>query len=102
MKKTIVESICGNYPENFQKLDILSDPNFVFEPDAKYQTRKVWDIEGNSVFVNSFLECEHYVFGGWSYDPTIQLEISYRYYLLLIVASLFIFKILYKLRIKAK
>ena len=30
---------------------------------------KLWDIDGNSIFVNSFIECEHYVTGGWNYNP---------------------------------
>ena len=50
MKKTTVETICGKYPDNFQKLDISSDPNYVFKSDPNYQIRKVWDVEGNSVF----------------------------------------------------
>lgn len=93
MEKSSVIRLCGEYPENFQKLEILSDPNFVFKPDQNYQTRKVWDIEGNYVFVNSFQECEHYVLGGWSFDPLQQLEISHRFTLLAIVVVVFTLKI---------
>ena len=34
----------------------------------------MWDIEENYVFVNSFTECEHYVTGGWNYDPIFNNE----------------------------
>ena len=100
MEKSSVVSICGEYPENFQKLEILSNPNFIFKADPNYQTRKVWDVEGNSVFVNSFQECEHYVSGGWSFDPLLQLENSHRLSLLLIVVSFFVIKSLFNSKFK--
>ncbi len=100
MEKSSVITICGEYPENFQQLDILSNPNFIFKADAQYQNRKVWDVEGNSVLVNSFQECEHYVSGGWSFDPLLQSEISYRISLLIIVLSFFVIKTLYNTKFK--
>ena len=71
----IVESLCGSYPENFQKLDIKNDPNFVFLNDPSFNTRQLFDAEGATVFVNSFIECEHYVFGGWDFTPVKNLEL---------------------------
>ena len=70
MENNDVVSICGNYPEDFIKLDLKSDPNYVFKNDPDFTAVRVWDVEENSVFVNSFQECEHYVSGGWGYDPT--------------------------------
>ena len=31
-----VEALCGQYPENFIKEDILSNPDFVFINDPNY------------------------------------------------------------------
>lgn len=73
MSKT-VEDICGQYPEGFVKEDIASDPNFVFKNDPGYSGVNVYDEAGNSVTVNSFQECEHYVIGGWYDNPTVRLE----------------------------
>ena len=38
MENKTVKIICGDYPENFEKLEILSDANFVFENDPEYNT----------------------------------------------------------------
>ena len=64
---SLIEQICGNYPEGFKKLDISSDPNYVFVNDPSYSARQLFDIDGNKVFVNSFIECEHYVSGGMGF-----------------------------------
>jgi len=64
-----VESICGEYPTDFVKTDIASDPSYVFVNDPNYSARKLFDSEGSTVFVNSFIECEHYVNGTWNYYP---------------------------------
>ena len=31
MENSTVINLCGNYPENFEKADVLSDPNYVFK-----------------------------------------------------------------------
>ena len=64
-----VEDICGVYPQGFIKEDISSNPNYVFENDINFDSRKLWDEFENTVFVNSFIECDHYVSGGWNYVP---------------------------------
>ena len=46
---SIVEQICGSYPEGFKKADILSDPNYVFTNDPNYPTRQLFDSENNKV-----------------------------------------------------
>ena len=64
-----VINFCGEYPENFIEVDILSNPDYVFENDTSFESVQLFDIEGNKVFVNSFQECQHYVSGGWNYIP---------------------------------
>ena len=75
---SLVEEICGSYPEGFKKADILSDPNYVFVNDPNYTTRQLFDSENNKVFVNSFIECEHYVSGGWGFNQLINNELFYQ------------------------
>ena len=69
-----VVELCGEIPQNFEKIDFSSNPNFVFDNDPTYQVRQLFDIEGNTVFVNSFIECENYVSGGWDYSPITNKE----------------------------
>ena len=72
-----IEDLCGVYPTGFIKEDISSDPNYVFVNDPAYSARPLYDSEGNIVFVNSFIECEHYVSGGWDYSPYETKEAGY-------------------------
>lgn len=83
-----VEAICGEYPPNFEKADIASDPNYVFVNDPNYSGRQLFDSEGSSVIVNSFVECEHYVAGGWGFTPIQSLETTLHNYLFIFVAIL--------------
>ena len=62
---SVVESFCGEYPDGFVKTDIASDPNYVFVNDSDYGSVQLFNSEGSTIFVNSFIECEHYVTGGW-------------------------------------
>lgn len=66
--KSVLE-ICGNYPDEYKKIEISNNENYVFTPEANFKTIKLWDVEGNAVLVNSFIECEHYVLGGWNFIP---------------------------------
>ena len=77
-----VSKFCGDTPPDFQKVDIQNDANFVFENDPSFNSVQLFDIEGNSVFVNSFLECQHYVLGGWDYVPFQRHESDYHMFLL--------------------
>jgi len=70
----IVIKLCGNYPENFVPLELENNPNFSFPNDPNFPPVKLFDNEENTVFVNSFVECEHYVSGGWDYLPEIKNE----------------------------
>ncbi len=75
MKEKVV-NLCGEYPKGFEKIDIKNDPNFTFLPDPSYGKVKLTDIDGNNVIVNSFIECEHYVSGGWDVNVLLDNEIS--------------------------
>ena len=72
MQDEVVISLCGPYPKDYVDLDIASDPNFVFENDINFESVQLFDYDSNSVFVNSFLECAHYVNGGWSNSQIIE------------------------------
>jgi len=65
-----VVELCGEIPSDFEKVDFSSNPNFVFENDPTFTAKQLFDEEGNTIFVNSFVECEHYVTGGWGYSPS--------------------------------
>jgi len=94
-----IEKICGKFPENFVKEDILSNPNFVFINDTSYSAVQLWDVDGNTVNVNSFQECEHYVTGGWYYSQATVLETTFHLYLgvviIFFIALTFIKKIFF-------
>lgn len=68
MSEELITRICGDYPVDYSKPNIESNPNYIFENDETYNAVQLWDIDGNTILVNSFVECEHYVFGGWSYS----------------------------------
>ena len=94
----IVKLICGNYPEGFIEPDITSNPNYIFKPDDEFLNRIVRDSDGNTVIVNSFIECNHYVSNGWDYldsyknESTMQLNLASGFF----ITGLFIFFILNK------
>jgi len=92
MSKQDVIFLCGEYPENYQNIVIDNNPNFVFENDPKYEGVRLFDGEQNTVIVNSFLECEHYVFGGWNFYPG-KNEITYLNYLNVAIFVILIFVI---------
>ena len=71
-----VVELCGGIPQDFEKVDFSSNPDFVFENDIDFSSKQLFDSEGNTVFVNSFIECEHYVSGGWDYSPLKNNEIQ--------------------------
>lgn len=86
MSETI--NLCGTEPEGYVKVDISSDPNFVFSNDPNFMAKQLFDGEGNTVFVNSYLECQHYVLGGWNYTPLKNSEIFMQESLLYVVIAL--------------
>tara|TARA_B110000003_G_C16477341_1_gene468150 strand:- start:568 stop:885 length:318 start_codon:yes stop_codon:yes gene_type:complete len=70
MNESTVEVLCGPYPDNFSSEEIASNSNFIFVNDPSYESVTLFDLEENAATVNSFLECEHYVSGGWNYIPS--------------------------------
>ena len=66
--------VCGNIPADLIMPDINNNPNYIFENDTNYEPVKLWDEAGNTVFVNSLIECLHYTEGGWNYFPKEFIE----------------------------
>ena len=54
MNEQKVIDLCGDYPTDFSKVDVAINPGYVFQNDTSYSSVQLWDIEGNTVFVNSF------------------------------------------------
>ena len=69
-----VSQLCGDYPEGYQSTEIANNPNFVFTNDPEFAALNLYDYENNTVIVNSFQECEHYVIGGWDFIPALKNE----------------------------
>lgn len=90
VEEELIVKICGEYPQSFVDLDINSDPNFIFENDINYEAVQLFDYDTNTVFVNSFTECQHYVKGGWSFLPEERNE-DYYHDVLFNLSILFIF-----------
>ena len=64
INQKIIEQ-CGIKPTNVELIIVGNDPNFVFTNDPNFQTVVLYDVEGNVINVNSWLECANYVNGGW-------------------------------------
>ena len=61
-----IEEVCGVKPVNQEFIVIENDPNFIFVNDPSFNTLRLYDIEGNIINVNSWIECANYVNGGWT------------------------------------
>ena len=61
-----INNIWGASDGTFDLSSIASDPNFVFENDPNFEALKLYNSEGDVIFVNSWVECANYVSGGWS------------------------------------
>ena len=78
-----IEKICGVKPDDVEFYVVGNDPNFIFENDPLFETVILYDTEGNVINVNSWLECAHYVTGGWSLSiDTFINEERYLFFLL--------------------
>ena len=69
-----IEEVCGVKPVNQEFIVIENDPNFIFVNDPSFNTLRLYDIEDNIINVNSWIECAHYVSGGWSVNPATNLS----------------------------
>lgn len=89
MNKKITQ-ICGpsDITPDFEKIG--NDPNFVFKPDSSFTSIQLYNADGESITVNSWLECANYVNGGWvnSIVEDSNLELYFFTTLLLLAASL--------------
>ena len=61
-----IENLCGLKPKNIEIVDVGNNPDYVFLNDPSFQSLNLYDIEGNTVIVNSWVECAHYITGGLS------------------------------------
>jgi len=87
MDKKIAE-ICGKSDINPNFEMIGNDPNFIFTPDPNFNTITLFDSIGNSINVNSWLECANYVNGGWSTSITSFSNYEESLFLILLTISL--------------
>ena len=88
-----ISTICGPNKNNTDLINIGNDPNFIFKPDENYSPIQLFDIEGNTITVNSWLECANYVNGGWS-NIILQKNMAeiYLFYGLCVVVTIFLFR----------
>jgi hypothetical protein len=80
----LIKKICGDSKEVFNPEEIGNNPDFVFNSDPSFATKILYDVEGNIINVNSWLECANYVNGGWS-DELIDLFNGEKYLFILTV-----------------
>lgn len=78
---------CGLKPENLELADMGNDPSFVFENDPNFQTVALYDSEGNTIFVNSWLECANYVNGGWVNDLNLFINEERMFFFTIMIFS---------------
>ena len=63
-----IQRICGE-SEIIPDFDAIgNNPNFVFTNDPNFDSLTLFNENGNTVMVNSWLECANYVNGGWSIE----------------------------------
>lgn len=68
-----VEVICGPKNSSIENVDITE--GMIFESDPNFIPLNVYDIEGNIATVTSWIECEHYIKGGWTfYQDGLKIE----------------------------
>ena len=93
MDKEITE-ICGNSDVTPDFEMIGNDPTFIFTPDPSFNVIALFDSAGNTINVNSWLECANYVNGGWS--TSISAFSNYEEHLFLILSIVSISLIAYE------
>ena len=95
---------CGLKPSNVEFVIVGNDPNFVFINDPKFPTLALYDIEGNVINVNSWLECANYVNGGWvnNLDAFINQEKILFFTILLLATAGVVFNKYYKYKLNSK
>jgi len=61
-----IENNCGEKPAGVEYVNPGNDATYVFSNDLNYEAIALYDSEGNIINVNSWVECVHYVKGGWT------------------------------------
>lgn len=82
--KKIIDA-CGIKPETIELIEIGNDPNFVFENDPLFEGIILYDPEANVIQVNSWLECAHYVNGGWVNDLNLFINEERIFFFVIVV-----------------
>ena len=77
-----VEELCGLKEGQNNFKTISSDGSFVFENDPGFDSLTITNLLNQTITVNSFDECEHYVLGGWNSSQSMNLEFLSQYVLL--------------------
>lgn len=60
------DEICGIAPEKVDDKFVENNPDYIFTADPNFNPVQLFDQEGNSIIVNSWVECVHYINGGWN------------------------------------
>tara|TARA_B100000161_G_scaffold265573_1_gene242606 strand:- start:1517 stop:3163 length:1647 start_codon:yes stop_codon:yes gene_type:complete len=94
-----ITNICGQFPKNFKK-EIITGSNHIFQVDPNYAPINLQNFIGNSVTVNSFAECLHYVEGG--FKPSIITIFELSFILLGITSLIFFVYKLYQIKFLSK
>ncbi len=90
-----ITNICGN-SEIIPDFEMIgNDPTFIFTPDPSFNVIALFDSAGNTINVNSWLECANYVNGGWS--TSISAFSNYEEYLFSILSIVSISLIAYEI-----
>lgn len=66
--KRRIEVVCGDNDIVPNFTEISNSPNYIFTPDPNFQVIALFDRDGNTVNLNSWIECAYYVNGGWTND----------------------------------
>lgn len=90
----LIENNCGLKPADQELIEIGSDPNFVFVNDPAFTTLRLFDIDGNIINVNSWIECAHYVNGGWltTYNEGLSGNLFFLSIVMMITSSYFVIR----------
>lgn len=84
-ENSLTSTVCG-FPKEGEFLpDIGSDPNFIFINDPSFDALRLIDIDGNIINVNSWVECAHYIKGGWSTSQQSLITSEYTLFLVMSV-----------------
>ena len=82
-----IENICGisEIVPDFESIG--NNPNFVFTPDPYFQSLPLYDNLGNTINVNSWLECANYVNGGWVNEALTYISYEKELFIILLTIT---------------